>query len=276
MAIKLATLEHGVENALKVVLLHAFPFNRFMWRHQVDAIGQKAHVIAVDLPGFGDSPAVFPQGLAGTSLTDYVHATKAFLDERNIQKAVFGGCSWGGYIIFELWKAFPSLVSGFILVDSRMEADTPESSERRKKQIETLRTNGGNTSFLADSMPQSLLSEKTFQRKDFDPHASESVEYCKNTILSTPAQTIINGQTAIMNRANSTDLLPTINVPTLIIVGQDDRATPVQAAQAMNEKLPPATSRLEVIPDAGHLSPLERPVEVNSNILSFLADFKLI
>jgi len=133
MAVTLAALEGGMGNALKVVLLHAFPFNKQMWKHQVAGLSAKAHVISVDLPGFGETPAEFPSKAGATSLKGYVDAITAFLGTRGITKAVFGGCSWGGYIIFELWSTNPSLVSGLLLFDTRMEPDTACAPENRKK-----------------------------------------------------------------------------------------------------------------------------------------------
>jgi len=256
-----------------VILLHAFPFDKSMWQHQVVSLSSKAHVIALDFPGFGESPAVPGKG---SSLKDYVESIKSLLDERGINKAVFGGCSWGGYIIFEIWRTYSSLVSGMLLCDTRMEPDAPDTIAKRKHQIETLHTNGGNVHFLAEAMVPFVLSDKTYHARETDPKANEIVEYANKTIHATSADTVINGLTAIMNRTDSSDTLPTINVPALIIVGRDDKGTPVHAAEAMQAKLPANTTRLEIIEDAGHLSPLEKPEEVSSKISKFLNDFKLV
>jgi len=269
----ITVLEKGLEHKAKVVLLHAFPFDRLMWQHQVVSLSSQAHTIAPDLPGFGESLVV---GGKGSSLKYYVESIKNLLDERGINKAVFGGCSWGGYIIFELWRTYPSLVSGILLCDTRMESDAPEASAKRKHQIETLRTNGGNVHFLAEAMVPLVLSDKTYHARETDPKAKEIVEYATKTIQATSASTVENGLTAIMNRPDSSDTLHTINVPTLIIVGREDKGTPVNAAEAMKAKLPADTTRLEIIEDAGHLAPLEKPEEVSSKISKFLNDFKLV
>jgi len=275
MASKLAVLEKGLEHKVKLVLLHAFPLNGILWKHQVEALSSKVHVIAPDLPGFGESPTAFPNNGKGDSIRDYVESIKVLCDERGINKALFGGCSWGGYMIFELWRRYPSLVSGVILCDTRMEADAPAAAENRKKQIETLHTNGGKTDFIAETMVPFLLSEKIYNTRESSPHSKNVVEYVRNTILSTKAETICNALNALMTRENSTDTIPTINVPALLVVGREDKGTPVQASQDMKVKLPSDTSRLEIIEDAGHLSPIEQYEEVNNRIFKFLDEFKL-
>jgi len=272
MAGHLAHVEKGAEHPLKVVLLHAFPLNKAMWTKQVDDLSVQAHVIALDIPGFGDTPALEGEG----SLKDFVKAIKEFLDTKGIKHAVFGGCSWGGYMIFELFRTHPDLVSGMLLCDTTMKADTPEASEKRHKQIETLQQNGGNTHFIAEAMVPFVLAHKTYHDRETDARAGEIVNYCKETILKTSAKAVIQGLTAMIHRPDSTDTLPTINVPVLIIVGIEDKGTPVSASEAMKEKLPAATSRLEIIEEAGHLSPLEQPGQVNDRILKFFHEFKLL
>jgi len=267
----LSAIESGIGNKLKVVLLHPFPFNKHAWNYQLNALGNQAHVIAPDLPGFGESK-VLPEG--EPSLGAISHTIKKFLEEKQINKAVFGGCSWGGYIIFDIWRRYPSLVSGIILCDTRMEADAPTTIENRRKQIAQLQSNGGDTTFMADAMASFVLGESTHSARDTDKHASEVFSYCRQTILSTPAKTIEYGLNVMIGRPDSTHTLTTINVPTLIIVGAEDKGTPPSAAEAMKEKLHSST-KFAIIPNAGHLSPLEKPEEVNQHIRDFLQEIQV-
>eukprot|EP01027_Heterolobosea_sp_BB2_P006935 GEZU01010381.1.p1 GENE.GEZU01010381.1~~GEZU01010381.1.p1 ORF type:complete len:242 (+),score=78.64 GEZU01010381.1:151-876(+) len=222
------------------------------------------HVIAPDLPGFGKSDPL-PDGTPAT-LKAYTDSIKQMLADKGIQKAIIGGCSWGGYMMFEIWRHYPSIVSGFIFVDTRADADPPEAKERRQKQIEQIRASGS-TEFLVDAMAPNVVSPKTRENQ------KETYEWVREAIRSSRPKAVVDALTAIMNRADSTDLLKEINVPSLVLVGKDDGLTPPSLAQSLHEKLP--QSRMEIIADAGHLCPLEQPDQVNPIILKFLEDFNL-
>ena len=123
----LAFSESGKPKPLSLILVHAFPLNGAMWKHQLKDLQDVLHVIAPDLPGFGRSkPLEEAPGVDG-----YAKALIQFMDAKGIASAIFGGCSMGGYILFELWRQAPERVTGLILCDTRAEADTPEAREKR-------------------------------------------------------------------------------------------------------------------------------------------------
>lgn len=257
---------HFIENkntsSLPLILIHAFPLNRWMWKHQVEGLEDCIRVIAPDIPGFGESERL----MEPPSMRAYVKSLLNFLNSKEMEKAIFGGCSMGGYILFELWRYAPERVAGFILCDTRAEADTQEMRQNRKKSIEDVRANG--TAKLTETMLPKLISPATVQTQD------DLMNDLRNIILNTDKEGIADAQQALADRPDSLETLKTIIVPTLILVGEDDILTPPDVAGFMQERIP--NSNLEIIPNAGHLSPLEQPERTNEAIRTFLLESGLI
>lgn len=238
------------------ILIHAFPLNRSMWRYQLEGLSDKALLLAPDLPGFGESQ--LSEEAASMSL--YVQQLIAFMDEQKVEQAVLGGCSMGGYILFEFWRMMPRRVLGLILCDTKAEADTDDARQNRLDMAESVRKNG--TSQLAQTLPEKLLGNTTQSNK------IELVTEISTIIKSTNPESVAQAQLAMASRGDSTKMLESIVAPTLIIVGEEDVLTPPQAAHSMHDRIP--KSKLEIIPKAGHLSPLEQPDKVNTKINNFL------
>ncbi|MBN2327896.1 MAG: alpha/beta fold hydrolase [Candidatus Omnitrophica bacterium] len=245
-----------------LVLIHAFPLDRRMWDHQVNGLENIIRVIAPDTPGFGNSDRLTDK----PSMSAYVTSLLQFLDDQGIEQAVFGGCSMGGYILFELWRKAPERTAGLILWDTRADADAPDARENRLKTIKEVRENGAAS--LAETMPAKLLSPVTFKTR------TDLVDELKKTILNNPKEGIADAQQALADRPDSTNTLRTITAPALILVGEDDVLTPPELAQSMHSQI--QNSRLEIIPQAGHLSPLEQPEKTNAIVESFLREGSLL
>lgn len=258
----LAFSENDKRGGLSLVLLHAFPLNRRMWKHQLSGLNDTIHAVAPDLPGFGESEALSEP----PSMKAYVNSLLDFLDERGISSAVFGGCSMGGYILFEFWRTAPERVKGLVLCDTRAEADAPEMRERRRQSIEEVRSLG--TAPLAETMLPRLVCPVTYQ------NSRHLIDDLTKDILGNSREGIANALQALADRPDSTETLKSVSVPVLILVGAEDGLTPPSVAQAMQENLP--KSHYAIIPDAGHLSPLEQPESVNSALRIFLIEAGLI
>lgn len=243
-----------------IVLLHAFPVTYEMWQHQIDALSAKHEVYALDLPGFGASPTLREEA----SIASYAHAVLALLDEQGVEKAVFGGCSMGGYIVFEIWRQAPKRVAGMILCDTRADADTDATKEARQQSIENVRASGLDQ--LAEGMIGKVFGETTLNTK------TDLVASTKHIILENSPVGVIHALQAMASRPDSTEDLPSIKVPVLIIVGSEDKVTPMSAAKRMADELPSA--EIVEIPNAGHLSPIEQPEVVNQAMQTFLKQFK--
>ncbi len=252
----LAFSSAGNPNNVPLILLHAFPLDRQMWRHQLDGLSENAYVLAPDLPGFGDSPLSDTPG----SMADYVKQIITFMDEQNIEQALIGGCSMGGYILFEFWRTMPRRIMGLMLCNTKAEADTGEQMNNRFKMAETVRNEG--VDLLVGTMPEKLLG-KTTQSKNY-----ELVKEIEESIESTNQEGIVQAQIAMASRPGSLVTLESIVAPTLIIVGEEDELTPPSAAEVMHQRIP--TADLVIVNNAGHLSPIEQPNIVNAAILNFL------
>ena len=213
-------------------------------------------VIAPHFRGFdggdGDPPA--------QSVDDYAGDVVDLLDALHIHEAVVGGLSMGGYVAFALLRHAARYVQGLILADTKAPADTPEGVEGRKRMIELVRQQG--PAAVAEEMIPKLLGETTRRTRP------EVVDRVRALATSSSAEAIAGALRALMTRPDATPQLPTIHVPTLIVVGEEDTVTPRAAAEEMHRGI--AGSELVVIPAAGHLSNLEQPAAFDAALARFL------
>ncbi len=228
-----------------LILLHAFPVNARMWEGQLALAERGWHVVAPQFRGFDEGGGDVQ---AAGSVDDYAGDVIDLLDALHVKQAVIGGQSMGGYVAFAILRQAARYVQGLILSDTRATADTPEGVEGRKKMIELVRTKG--VGAVANEMRHDI------------------VERVRSLAMSSSADAIAGAIHAMMTRPDSTPLLSTIHVPTLILVGDEDTVTPRAAADEMHRGI--AGSQLVTIPAAGHLSNLEQPQAFNAALADFL------
>lgn len=244
-----------VGSGLPLLFVHAFPLNRTMWAPQVSALVERCRCIAVDLRGFGETPARPP-----CSMDTYADDLARTMDHLRVERAVVAGCSMGGYVAFAMWRRHQDRVRALVLADTRATADTDEIRARRRSLIETARTQGSTA--VANLQIASLIG-KTAREKQPDTY-----DAVHRMIAQTSPDGIVGALEAMMARPDSTPTLETITVPTLIVVGDEDVPTPVSDAKAMHERI--AGSQLQVIANAGHLANLERPAAFNHLLTEFV------
>src|SRR6476469_8477398 len=126
-----------VGRGLPVVLLHAFPLNRTMWEPQIATLFGECRCIVPDLRGFGESPSGGPY-----TMDRYADDVVALLDALQIEQAVIGGLSMGGYVAFNRWGRHRSRVRALLWATTRAAADTPEGRQKRSALITLARTDG--------------------------------------------------------------------------------------------------------------------------------------
>ena len=245
-----------VGKGMPVVLLHGFPHNRSLWAPQTSALIEHGRCIAPDLRGFGESGRGGPY-----SMEQYADDVVALLASLGIDRAVVGGLSMGGYVAFALWRAKPEIVRALVLADTRPGADSPEARRKRLELMAVAREGGA--AAVANAQITGMVGATTRAQNP------SLVDGLHQMLASAPVEGIIGALQAMMDRPDSTDLLQTINVPTLIIVGEEDALTPVKESRAMHAAIP--GSRLEILPGAGHVSNLERPAAFNHVLGEFLS-----
>lgn len=245
-------------DAPAVVLLHAFPFNSNMWEPQVEALSDRFRLILPDLRGFGGSDA--PEDASAYGMDEFADDVAAVLADAGADKVVLGGLSMGGYAAFAFLRKYRDKVSALVLADTRAEADPPEGVEKRTKQQGMVRDEG--TANLIEALSGALLGEPSLQKKP------DVVEKVRELMAENPPAGFIGALEAMKKRPDSSDELTKIDVPTLVIVGENDGVTPPDAARKIHEHV--GGSRLVVIPEAGHLSNLEAPEAFNGAVAEFL------
>jgi len=254
--IELAYRERGGGRTL--LLVHGFPLDHRMWQAQLDDLSDACRVIAPDLRGFGES------GPAGETLTmeQLADDLAGLLDALQISEpVVLCGLSMGGYVAWQFVRRYRERLAGLILCDTRAVGDTAEARANRLKMADEVQQRG--TKFVAEAMLPKLFSPHTAE------HVPEALEYADETILATDARTIAAAQRGMAARPDVTAELPSYDVPALVVVGQYDEISPVAEMRTIADALPNA--ELVVVPDAGHMAPLENPSAVHSAIRGFFA-----
>ncbi|MGB8343599.1 MAG: alpha/beta fold hydrolase [Ktedonobacteraceae bacterium] len=255
--VTLAYNDHGA--GWPIIFLHAFPLNRSMWEGEIKALLQQGRyrLVALDWRGFGESE------IAGDSSTMDLFAddVAGLMDRLGMQDAILCGLSMGGYAAFAFLRKYPQRVKGLILADTRPGADTPDARDNRESVARLAETGG--TGAIADLQLPRVISAETRQRH---PDVEARI---RQLIDSAMPQGIAAASRGMALRADSSDLLERISVPTLVIVGEQDALTPPDVAQEYAARIPNA--QLITIPHAGHLSNLEQPEAFLRAVSGFLA-----
>ena len=245
-----------VGTGLPVVFLHAFPLNRTMWEPQISALVAESRCISIDVRGFGESTASPP-----LSMDRYADDVAAVLDALQIQRAVVVGLSMGGYVAFAMWRRHRERIRGLVFADTRAGADTIEIAERRRELIDIAETQGSTA--VANRQIAGLVGKTT---RDKRPDIYDAVH---RMIAEASIEGITGALEAMIARPDSTETCATIDVPTLVVVGDEDVPTPVKEARTLASLI--AGSRLEILTQSGHLSNVERPAAFNTVVSEFLA-----
>ncbi len=252
----------GPTDAPAVLLTHGFPLGRWMWdaqRETILAAGYRG--ILPDLRGLGETPATPPP----YSMDRYADDLAALLDHLSVERVVLGGLSMGGYIAFAFWRRYHSRVAALLLADTRHTPDTPEARQNRYRAIEGVRADGVRS--FSDNFAVGLLGATT---KAENPAFLAAL---RERIATNPADGVVGALAALAERPDSTPTLPTIDVPTLVLVGAEDGLTPPAVHAEMHAAI--AGSRLVVIPAAGHMSPMEAPPAFNAAFGDFLNEIRI-
>jgi 3-oxoadipate enol-lactonase len=251
-------IDQGQKDGTPLVLVHAFPLNHTMWTPQIEALSEKHRVIAYDVRGHGKSDV----GDGQYTIELFVDDLMALLDRLNIEKTVLCGLSMGGYIALRAMELHPERFCALVLGDTRSEADSDEAKIKRSATLKLIKEKG--VTLFAEGFVKQALAPETFDTKP------AIVQTVKEMITSNSPLGIGGALLAFASRTDTTESLKRIQIPTLILVGDQDQITPPSAALSLKKKIQAA--QMHVIPMAGHLSNVENPAEFNQRLLSFIKE----
>lgn len=234
--------------------------DRSMWRHQADELAGDYRLLLVDGPGHGESAV--PRG--SFSLEDCAAAGCEVLDAHGVAAAVWVGLSWGGMTALRAALLAPGRVRALALFDTSADAE-PLAHRLRYQAMVTLYRRFGYLGLLARPLARALFGATTLKT---NPEVVETV--FAHIRRAEPEGIALAAEAVILNRRPIRDQLGRLRIPTLVVVGEEDQATPPPHAEAIAAAIPGA--RLERIAECGHLSALEAPRQVNRILRSFLAE----
>lgn len=256
--IELAVVDQG--KGVPLVLVHGFPLDHSMWQGQIEGLRGGCRVIAPDLRGFGRSGVT-----DGTvTMAQMADDLAAMLDVMEVSDpVVFCGLSMGGYVAWEFFQRYRARLRGLVLCDTRAICDTPEAAEGRRETAAKVVAEG--PAALSQGMMPKLFAQGNLAEK------APLIEQTRRVMLNTSPQGIAAAARGMAERIDAGDLLPKIDCPTMVIVGEEDAISTVDEMRGIADSI--TNSHFVKIPDAGHMSPLEQPGAVNAAIREFLATF---
>jgi pimeloyl-ACP methyl ester carboxylesterase len=242
-----------------VVLIHGFPLCRRMWRPQTAALTAAGYrVIAPDLRGFGESGA----GTVPLEIGQMADDVVALLDRLEIERAVVGGMSMGGYVLLNLLQRHRSRLAAALLLVTRAAAD--DEAGRAKRTALAAEVAAGRPEVVTGAFASVLFAPATPQQRP------ELVAEVKGWMAATAPTGLAGGLLAMRDRRDYVDLLPAFDLPALVVGAESDLAVPPEHAHVLAQGLPQA--RLCLLPGAGHMANLEQPAAFNACLLEFLHD----
>ena len=244
-----------------VILVHAFPLSRSLWTSTIKALSPSYQVLAPDLIGFGESPLSAP---LAASIELYGDHLIALFEEKRLRQAVFVGCSIGGYILLSLYRRYPSLFRGLVLVDTKATIDPPEVQQIRLDNAAIIEES--NPAEFYERMLVRLVGETTQRTR---PGVVAAV---RRVMSQASPFGVAAALRAMASRADFTEMLPSINIPTLVITGEEDLITPPAEAKVMASKIKQGS--FAMIQKAGHLPSLEAPEAFQDTLRSFLSTLR--
>jgi pimeloyl-ACP methyl ester carboxylesterase len=225
-----------------LVLVPGLLCTKALWAAQVEALGDIAEITVADHTRHDSMAAIARSILAAAP-----------------ERFALGGLSMGGYISYEIVRQAPQRVTKLALLDTGSRADAPERAAARRELIATAEREG------ARRAQQLLMPVLIHKARLVDKPLVQTIEQMADDI---GVEAFRRQQTAIMSRPDNRPFLPSITCPTLVLVGREDALTPVELSQEIAASIPGA--RLEIVPDCGHLSTMERPEAVNRALRAWL------
>lgn len=251
----------GNNTSKAILFVHGFPFDHTMWQTQVDEFNRDHFCISYDIRGLGESPA----GDGQFTMESFVDDLEKILDDPKLNRPILCGLSMGGYISLRALERIQEKFSAAILCDTRSEADNNEGKLKRAAGIKRINKEGL-APFAKDFITNCFGDDfKQNRKEELQKIIEKSSQFnpvgVKGCLL------------AMLSRSDTTASLGKINIPTMLICGEQDALTPPTIMKEMFHKI--NNAEFVEIPNAGHMTPIESPLLVNKSIRNFLTKNRL-
>jgi 3-oxoadipate enol-lactonase len=243
------TAGEGPDQRPSLVLLHPTPCDHRFWLGAAEQLAGKYRVILPDLRGHGQSEA----GNGPITIQKLGADLERLLDALQIHRALFAGCSIGGYTLYELWRVAPSRVSALAFCCAKPQGDTEDNRAKREQWIAKIRTRG--TGEFVDAMVESLIGPTARQR------APERLAEARDMMQTVSAEATIAIQQGLAVRPDSVATARGIHVPCFVLAGGEDTASTPADMKLLAESIRSSGYGAEftLLRDAGHYAAWEQP-----------------
>lgn len=245
-----------------LLLLHAMPLDSTMYD---EVRGHLDTVLTVDAPGFGKSPSGSEIdskfGATAPSLDTLAEAVIADLEEMGIDRVFLGGLSMGGAVAVSILEKAPDLVAGLVLMDTNIGADAPEAREKRLEAAN--KADDGDVSsvyVMADTMTSPVTKEA---RPEVYADISRRLHEVQGPSLAWM-------QRAMAARPDRRHLIDTLDIPLLLIRGEDDASCTAEMMEGLAGRYQ-GSATVATITSAGHFTALETPGELAGLLSEFVS-----
>jgi len=242
-----------------LVLLHPTPLHHGFWLPMVSMLAARYRVVMPDLRGHGQSEA----GDGPVTMEKLGADVERLLDELRIERAMFAGCSVGGYTLYELWRRCPQRVQALAFCSSKPQADTEQNRATRQANIEKIRQRG--SSDFIEAMLASLIGPSTRSR------LPQKTAEAREMMQAMRPEAIIAVQQGLASRPDSVETAKRIKAPCCVVAaGEDGGSTPADM-RLLADAIRSGGAKVEYheVPDAGHYAPWEQPETVGRMLRQF-------
>lgn len=252
---QLAYIEKGKGET--VVLLHGFCERKEVWQNTMSCLSEVAHVLAPDLPGFGDNTAL----TSSVTIDWMAEQLHDWLYELGIAKGILIGHSLGGYISLAFAEKYPEWIQGLGLFHSTALADTEEKQQKRMQTVSFIEKHGMEP--FAAPFVRGLFYQPGH------PYLKHEVDILTAMTASTPASTAIEVSKAMRDRPDRTHILKNATYPVLFIAGREDQAVPLASLQKQFY-LPSTTVNIQLLSATNHMGMFEKKLESSIMLRSWV------
>lgn len=235
-----------------IILIHAFPTDRRLFelaRNEIEDVFHDSlifRIISIDLWGFGQSS--YTSNGQAITMAQYADEVNQLLEYLDINNAVVGGESMGGYVALAFFEKFPKKVQGLILSGTQSIADSPETKAKREATALDIMEHGTER-FMNEFIAKALSSDAPEKTKIFLKYILEKQD----------KMAIASALRGMALRHDTSQLLANTSLPILIFAGENDKVISPEQSQNMHKLA--KHSKLVILPNAGHLVSLEQPNE---------------